>query len=205
MSVQTEFVKNNLLVQNYFRDVQKQYIVKEKSTTGKAELMVVLNNEDNLCIEDYDHSKKCNFFRDDKDLGLNKSVDHVIFQNVSGKCVVHLIEMKTTVGARTWFDIKQKVRTSYLNILALAATLDIDIQKVVVYTTYNENKFDVPDTNPRAKVAPLGIKPIDPQKDEWDKNIIHINLGELRELQHYPVLMQRENGVLTGKLDLTTN
>ena len=131
---------------------------------------------------------------------------HSLIPRADDSWTLLIIEMKTSVGAKVWEDIKKKTRASYLNALAIAAVLDIQIKKVIVYTTFEEEKFsDLPDlTSPYAQKPVLGHYQVDYKKDEWDRNVIYINLGEALRFEHHHIRMNRnEDGSrLEGKYDL---
>lgn len=199
------YIKDNLFIKDYFQNVNDSYILHEYENTGASELTVYLDNKDNLCIEDFDHSKKCYFFIEEKKYGMKKSVDHIVFQNCSGNCTLHLIEMKSAVGYRTWDEVKQKVRSSYLNSLAIATVLGIKVDKVIAHTTYHDLKFSSfhdNNSNPRTYAKPLGEKAYDAKTDEWDKGILRIELGEDIIIDHTSVQMEKTDSGLTGTLFL---
>ena len=138
---------------------------------------------------------------------MQKSVDHVIFQNCSGNCTLHLIEMKKTVGSETFKGVKRKVRSSYLNALAIAVALGITITQTIAYTSFLELKFDTEadtNSNPQIYKPMLGERAIDVKKDEWDKDLMHINLGKTITIRHCPIQMYDSGDGMTGDLDLTS-
>lgn len=193
-----------LLQENYFLPQSNKYVLRENAAEGKSTLEVSLVNE-NYCIEDYDHSKKCGFFVEDGKIGMQKSVDHVLLEKKGeSKWILHLIEMKSSVGNKTWRDIKQKVRTSYLSMEALAAVMGIKVEEIKTYTTYETEKFNSSKetTNPKMIIPPLGEPAIDFKKEEWDKNIIRIKVGEELTFSHREIKMKNIDNVLMGKLDL---
>lgn len=207
MDERIEFVKDNLFLPDYFSDNQTLYDLHERKESGKSVLKVTLNSLDNLCIEDFDNSKKCGFFKQDREFGMQKSVDHVIFQNCSGNCTLHLIEMKKTVGSETFKGVKRKVRSSYLNALAIAVALGITITQTIAYTSFLELKFDTEadtNSNPQIYKPMLGERAIDVKKDEWDKDLMHINLGKTITIRHCPIQMFDSGEEMTGDLDLTS-
>ena len=68
-----------------------------------------------------------------------------------------------------------------------------------------EKFSDLPDlTSPYAQKPVLGRYQEDYKKDEWDRNIIRINLGEALRFEHHHIRMHRnEDGSrLEGKYDL---
>lgn len=199
------YALDTFVEEDYFLSMQNEYHLKEEKDSGKSDLFVKIGN-DNLCIYDFDNKKKCNFLRPDKKFGLQKSVDHMIFEQRPEGWILHMIEMKSSVGNKTWIDIKLKVRASYLNAYALAKVLGIKIQEIYTYTTYEEEKFGtVADTtSPKLFVPPLGKVVVDYKKDEWDKNQITIELGKKITLPHYGIKMERgtDGLVLKGTLVL---
>ena len=137
-----------------------------------------------------------------------KSVDHILFEKIDDGWRLHLIEMKSGVGYKTWLEsIKPKVRTSYLTSLAIADFLGIKISDVVAYTTYSEEKFsdNSNKTNPRTFVPPLGEKVRNPVKDEWEKNQMFLELGEELRIVHKRIKMKKDeqSGVLLGNLEIS--
>ena len=50
----------------------------------------------------------------------------------------------------------------------------------------------------------LGERAIDVKKDEWDKDLMHINLGKTITIRHYPIQMFNSGDGMTGDLDLTS-
>lgn len=199
-----KYVVEELLQKNYVLPQSNKYVLRENAVEGKSTLEVSLS-EENYCIEDYDHSKKCAFFVEDGKIGMQKSVDHVLLEKrADNKWILHLIEMKSSVGNKTWRDIKQKVRTSYLSMEALAAVMGIEVEEIKTYTTYENEKFNSgrETTNPRMIVPPLGEPAIDFKKEEWDKNIIRIKVGDEITFSHKGIKMENIDNVLQGKISL---
>lgn len=199
-----QYAIDNFIMEQYFWDMRHNYHLKEEKDSGKSDLDVTIKN-DNLCIYNFDDKKKCNFLRPDKKRGMQKSVDHILFEQVDDGWRLHLIEMKSSVGYNTWLEsIKPKVRTSYLTSLAIADFLGIKIIDIVAYTTYDEEKFSANSnkTNPRAFVPSLGKKARDPVKDEWEKDQLFLELGEEFKIVHKRIKMNKDErtGVLLGKL-----
>lgn len=76
--------------------------------------------------------------------------------------------MKSTIFDKKWAEVKGKFRASYLLSQAIAAMLEMNIDGVYMYTTYENVHFSKPDTMPSSRRLPLGIPQIKPQ-DEWDE------------------------------------
>ena len=200
-----QWALNQCLLEDYFLNEAQTYTLEEKKDTGRSELQVHIANE-NLCVSDFDSKKKCGFFRQESTFGFQKSVDHIIFEKQDTGWVLHLIEMKSTVGAKTWFSIKAKIRTSYFTALALANVLGITIIKVHTYTTFEEEKFTPKSqtVNPATLHHLTGKLAIDPKSDEWDKEKILINVGTQISFPHKAIKMNRseDNSRLLGALTL---
>lgn len=205
-SKRIQFAIENFIMEEYFLPINSVYYLKEEKDSGKSDLHVTINNT-NLCIYDFDNKKKCNFLRPDGKLGMQKSVDHILFEEYSNKWRVHLIEMKSGVGNKTWLEsIKPKVRTSYLTALSIADFLGIQIADVIAYTTYEDERFQGTqnDANPKVMFPALGVVARHPFNDEWNKDCMYINLGEEKKIQHKKIKMVKNvsTGVLEGALTI---
>lgn len=200
-----KFALDQFIEANYFLNMKNQYHLKEEKDSGKSDLILNISN-DNLCIYNFDDKRKCSFLRLEKKYGMQKSVDHVLFEKVTEGWRLHLIEMKSSVGYSTWQEkIKPKVRTSYFTALAIADFLGIQFCEIIAYTTYENDKFQIAQgTNPRALMPQLGSVARDPFNDEWEKDRIILNIGEDLILAHKKILMTRNvaTGVLEGTLTI---
>ena len=203
MNTRLGYVKDFLFKENIFLGENNTFELHEDDESGKSVLTVIIENGDNLCIENFEKCPKSNIFREEKQLGLKKCCDHIIFQNCNGNYILHLIEMKSSVGYRTFENVKLKVRSSYLNAHMIACALGINIVSTVAYTTYSQLKFDSDaNTNPRAFVVPLGERAYDVKKEEWDRDQIYINLGERVTIPHHPIEMMSNADGLVGRLTI---
>lgn len=201
-----KFALENFIAENYFLKMDNVYHLKEEKDSGKSNLTLMVSNE-NLCIYDFDNKGKCQFLRADKKSGMQKSVDHMIFERCQVDWKLHLIEMKSGVGYKTWIEsIKPKVRTSYFTALAIADFLGIRIREAIAYTTYENDKFG--DMNrladPRTLVPLLGQPARDANRDEWNKDRIILNVDGEFVISHKKIQMHRNpiSGVLEGRLIL---
>lgn len=199
-----QYAIDHFIVDQYFLPMNHLYHLKEEKDSGKSDLNVVISS-DNLCVYDFDHKKKCSFLRLDKKFGMQKSVDHLLYEKIGNDWKLHLIEMKSSVGFKTWLEqIKPKVRTSYFTALAIADFLGIQVSEVTAYTTYAQERFSNADhgTNPRAIIPQLGAAARNPFADEWDKNRMFINIGEEMMIPHKKIKMTKnaKTGVLEGEL-----
>lgn len=201
-----KFALDNFIAEGYFLEAEKMYHLKEEKDSGKSNLTLKIAGE-NLCIYDFDSKGKCGFLRQEKKYGMQKSVDHVIFEKRSNGWKLHLIEMKSGVGYKTWLEsIKPKIRTSYFTALAIAEFLGIQIQGITAYTTYEKDKFEdaVNRADVRTLIPLLGRVARDPNKDEWKKDRIILNVDEELVIPHKRIQMKRNpsTGVLEGELIL---
>lgn len=187
-----QYALDNFIAEKYFDLESGEYLLKEMCDSGKSELKLTITG-DNLCIEDFDSRGKCNFVRADKKIGMNKSVDHLIFRKIENQWELHLIEMKSSIKDSKWIEIKQKFRASYLNAKAIAVFVGITIDKVILYTTYE--KADITGrprgtTELKSYSPKLGEKLID-IKNEWDTGIVELNFGHYEAFQHTKIKMTR--------------
>ena len=201
-----QYALDNFIQSQYFMPMNNSYHLKEEKESGKSDLSVTISN-DNLCIYDFDSKKKCGFVRPEKTIGMNKSVDLVLFEKREEGWRVHLIEMKSSVGCKTWREgIKPKVRTSYLTSLAIGEFLGIKIVDAIAYTTYENEKFEKTENeaNPRAMMPQLGMAARDPVTDEWEKDRIYLNLGKELLISHKRIKMTKNEitGILEGALQI---
>lgn len=100
MNKKTEFIINELLVDNFIEKETNEILLEETEDTGKSSLKIQLKSIDNLSIKNVDKKNtQMNFFQDSKNKSMNKRVDHIIFEQISyDKWKLHLIEMKSSVG-----------------------------------------------------------------------------------------------------------
>ena len=155
------------------------YELLEIDKLGKSRLIVDVGNSENICVRSYDDFPKWRIINNSKKLHMNKCVDHFMFkQNPLGIWELHIFEMKTSVGFKTWNNIKYKLRASYLSIKAIALYLGIIIrdENITVYTTYeNDEKMAISNmTDPKVALPHIGGKAIDVKKDEWDAGFINV-------------------------------
>lgn len=122
MEDRINYALKNFLNDNFHYDSDSStYELLELADEGKSRLTVHVGTEKNICVKNYDKFPKWGIINNSKKLHLSKCVDHFIFkQNQLGIWELHIFEMKTSVGFKTWSDIKYKLRSSYLSIKAIA-------------------------------------------------------------------------------------
>ncbi len=204
-SERTQFALDHLLKKDLFQMHSDHYDLREDDPKGQSILHIGGIGE-NLCIENLDKKVGFNFLNEDPINGMGKQSDHLIFEHINSKWILHIIEMKTTVNDKEWVSIRYKSRTSYLMALSIAVFLGIEITQIHAYTTYEKEKFrsiDQP-TKPLIYKARLGERKPDNKKDEWDAGRLVFQIADNIVLPHTPVKMIRnEKGVLEGSLDIS--
>ena len=169
--MRTQYAIDHFFEESYFDASEDSYELQEQDDRGKS-LLYLENVGENLCVSQFDSKSKCKFLRQNRRYGLQKCSDHILFQHIADDSwTLLIIEMKTSVGAKVWEDIKK----------------------------------NLPDlTSPYAQKPVLGHYQVDYKKDEWDRNVIYINLGEALRFEHHHIRMNRnEDGSrLEGKYDL---
>lgn len=194
-----EFIIKELLTLGFIEHQKSKLILEETEESGKSELCVQLKSEDNLCIANVDRKNtQILFFREEK--SMNKRVDHMIFEHqADDQWKLHLIEMKSRVGAKKWVDIKGKFRASYLLAQAIAGILELSISETVMYTTFERVELRPLDTMPSARRVRSGIS-LTRMEDEWNGKNFCLNFGEKISFLHKPLPMTRGQDGLTGVL-----
>ena len=193
-----DFILSNFVIDDFIEKVNGNVILEETESLGKSKLDIKLPNEKQfLCIKNVDSGQKTDiaFFKTDKDLSLKKRVDHIIFEEVEdNQWNAHLIEMKTSVGVKTWTDIKGKFRASYLMVQGIAAMLEMQLAHIYMYTTY-ETEFLSAGTMPvERRVRTGGVPP----KKEWESGKVQLNFGEILRVDHEKIQMSRQGNELVG-------
>lgn len=199
-----KYAMDNFIVENYFLPMEGSYELKENSESGKSLLVLSIEGV-NICVEEYDNKKRCEFVKVSGKQGMKKCVDHFVLKNNGSEWDLHMIEMKSNVGDKRWVDIKAKMRASYLNIRAICAFLDIKLNDVYTYTTYEKECFNNPENtaDPKAMLPLLGEKATNFKQDEWDKDIINIKIDKTVTWSHKAIKMERDEGnVLQGSLNI---
>lgn len=169
---------------------QSSYLLKETKEEGYTELTVLVDNT-NLCITEFDKTPKWGIINQKKELGLKKFVDNVILTlSDDGTWKAHLIEMKTGMGNGTFENVRAKIRANYYSVKALCVYLGIKLNDddFDVYVTYENMRMP---SDPALMKAPVGKKPSNVIKSEWEKNRIIIKVPDELELPLIPIKMKR--------------
>ena len=177
-----------------------EYCLEENDSNGVSRLTVHIAGR-SLCLQHVDAHPVCGLWQKDKTMGWTKNVDHCIFEQAANGWILHMVEMKTSVGRRTWQEsIKPKFRSSYLNMRALAAILDIPIVETRTYTTYLNDKFEMEAVaNPRIAHPYLGDLQRNPFT-EWRSDRVAVNLGSRVLFPHRRIKMAKKDACLVGEV-----
>lgn len=209
MEDRINYALKNFLNDNFRYDSDSStYELLELADEGKSRLTVHVGTTENICVKNYDSSPKWGIINNSKKIHMSKCVDHFIFKrNQLGIWELHIFEMKTTVGFKTWSNIKYKLRSSYLSIKAIAVYLGIKLsdENITVYTTYeNDKKMRVENTtDPKAMLPRVGDKAIDAKKDEWDAGVINVPVivSESNPYDFYTAIRLRHSKILMHRVD----
>lgn len=202
-----EYAKENFIEDNYFVDKSDVYILEEFKENGKSRLTVNIGSANNICVKNYDNKNRCCFLRKEKKYGMCKCIDHFIIICQNDKWNLYMFEMKTSIGSKSWMDIKEKYRASYLNILALCIFLNIHIDAVYACTTFNKTKFYSAESNPdiSSLKIPLGYSPseLKTSEEEWNADTVKINLGyKTISFIHKKIQMKKDDDYLNGEFNI---
>lgn len=196
-----DFIIEELMSEDFIEYFSKKVNLEEQEESGKTMVEVFSENDTLLVIKNVDKKNtKLYFFRTQKLLSMYKRVDHIIFEKKrDDKWVLHLIEMKSSVSADKWSEIKGKFRASYLLAQGIAAMLDIEICETVLYTTYDKVGFMHSETMPVARRIGTGRRPF---KAEWESGWAELNFGTMLKLRHKAIKVNKEGMCLCGKITL---
>ena len=107
---------------------------------------------------------------------------------------VHVIEMKSSISTKEkWLEIKGKFRASYFLVQVLGAILQMEIQEVRMYTTYEKISFACMPENPVSRRAYVGKAP-ENLMSEWNGEAFSLWFGETCSMPflHIPVQVFRK-------------
>ena len=204
-----QYALEHFIEDGYFLKEASSYLLRETEKGGEGELKLEVFAEANLCIENFDKKKRCEFVRKSKKDGMGTCADHILFKRNNNEWELVIIEMKSQIDEKRLTEIRGKTRSSYLNALAIAAFLGITISNVSVITTYEKDdpiSSAKNTTNPILFKMPLGKAPKNDPIYDWFHNLISIDIGEVtrKEFPHIKLKMERhpETHILVGTLTI---
>ena len=75
-----KYAMDNFIVENYFLPMEGSYELKENSESGKSLLVLSIEGV-NICGEEYDNKKRCEFVKVSGKQGMKKCIDHFVLKN----------------------------------------------------------------------------------------------------------------------------
>ena len=185
----------DFFVKDYFEISDQQFTLSEMNQNGRADVTVRVTNPA-LYIGQFDTKKKCSFLK------LQKCADHAIIIKNQDNWELHIIEIKTSVGFRTWIDtIKPQLKSAMLHCRAIAGCLELNINRIVYYTAFENEKFGSNSPNvvvfkqPLGEFAPNAL-------DEWNNDKIYFRFEKWEKFDHKKIQLQRdeESGILIASM-----
>lgn len=113
-----------------------QLHLKEKKEDGAADLTL---NLENPCILFRDLEKrKLAYFKN------KKCADYVLYEQKGEEWIVHIFELKKSVGEATWKEMKEQFAGAMQNALAIAGFLGIhvEVDRMRIYSVYRNDKIN---------------------------------------------------------------
>ncbi len=193
-----EDVKKRLeLLERYSVIISDQQLqLTEKEKQGSASLQLQLRYP---CILFCGlEKKKLQYFKN------QKCSDYVMFEYKKNRWLLHVFELKRSVGISEWEHIKKQFLGALQNALALAGVLhiEIDLNDVYVYTVYRNDKINhLANTVKERLRMHERDKSIQKETDDWNKNELVVEFLGRRLLVHQKIKLDIGSGV--GSFNLT--
>lgn len=174
---------------------QKMHLT-EKEKQGAASLQLILRYP---CILFCGlEKKKLQYFKN------QKCSDYVMFEYVKSRWLLHIFELKRSVGTSEWEHIKEQFLGALQNALALAGVLHIEmnLNDVYVYTVYRNDKI-----NHLANTVKERLRMHDRDKNrpketsDWNKKELEVDFLGKHLLIHQKIKLDIESG--EGSFPLT--
>ncbi len=167
----------------------RQMQLTEKEEQGAASLKLILQYP---CILFCGlEKKKLQYFKN------QKCSDYVLFEFAKDHWLLHIFELKRSVGVSEWERIKKQFLGALQNALALAGVLHIemDLNDVYVYTVYRNDKI-----NHMANTVKARLRMHEPnrfmQKETggWNEKELAVDFLGRRSLVHQKIKLDIESG-----------
>lgn len=186
----------DLLESGLVKTSKQEMHLTEKTEEGSADLTLHLNN---ACILFSDlENKKLGYFRN------KKCADYIVYENRASGWILHVFELKRSVGQKEWLAMKEQFKGAIQNALAIAGVLGISIElaQVRIYSVFRNDKL-----NDYANTARLHSKLHETTRgnlpadcEDWDKESAKLDFLDQEWYTHSKVRLDVENG--TGSLVL---
>lgn len=167
--------------------------LKENSKEGFVDLTLRLQNK---CIvfKDLEH-RKLEYFEN------KKCADYLMYEQKGGQWLVHIFELKRSVGESEWGKIKLQFKGAMQNALAIAGFLDItvDLEGIYVYTVYRNDKLNhfADPVRLRCQMYRKGKRNIPEECKDWNGAEAELDFLGKKGFAHKKISLDVENG--TGK------
>lgn len=183
----------DLLDNNLVKVSSENLHIIEKKSGGEADLTVNLQNPSILFekLED----KKLGYF-------VNKCcADNVLFEYKNEKWILHIFELKRSVGKSEWGKIKSQFRGALQNAFTLCGLLDIVMQvdDIHVYTVYRNDKLNnyANSVKQRIQMHEKEDPELAEARKEWNTNQISLDVAEVYSCKHTKIKLDVETGEAT--------
>lgn len=191
LSNELKYRIDELFVDNFFEKDFMKFEFEESSKGGEMKLNITTNNF-SLGITGLDDSAKKSSNKMSKPksnfLKLKNCADHIVFEFVeTNKCILHIFEMKASIGAKKWVDpVKKQFKGAYLQCCSIAACLGVTIEKTIFYIVYVNDRFYSEnvntETDPKTLYAEHGKWRPKPQ-DEWKDSEVFLNFSKYKKFK----------------------
>lgn len=123
-------IHNSIYVQHHSNVIE----IEEKSNDGEAILEFIFHSS-NPNIAYYEIKAEHKKFLE-KLVGNNKCCDGILLRIENEKADIFLIELKSTMGAKTWEKVQKQFRGAALVAMAFCAILGAEVNSLSLYTAY---------------------------------------------------------------------
>jgi hypothetical protein len=124
----------NEIDKTFIEESTEIFILEETEKEGKAKILLSLSNYSLLC-KNID-KQKFNWLKQ------KKCADYIIMEKKNEEWILHIFEFKKTVTKEKWvMDIYEQFKGAYPRALSIAAFLQINICKVIVYSCYRDEEI----------------------------------------------------------------
>lgn len=180
-----DLLENNLVLTS-----DSQLHLQEKSEQGIADLTLHLQNP---CIlfKDLEH-KKLEYFQN------KKCADYVLYEQKAGNWMVHIFELKRTVGEKHWLNMKEQFKGAMQNALAIAGFLgiEVDMDNIYVYSAYRNDKLK--DYSNPAKLRFQMHQPkcsgMSKECEDWNEKEVVLDFLDKEKFVHHKIPLDIEDG-----------
>lgn len=180
----------NLLDKNVVKMSSEQLHIIETKKDRKADLIINLQNPSILFekLED----KKLGYF-------INHCcADNVLLEYKDKKWILHIFELKRSVGITEWDKIKEQFKGALQNAFALSGLLDIQMQmeEIKVYTVYRNDKLNQQTNSVKQRMEMYEKKDLRTviARNEWNAENVLLEVDKKYICKHTKIKLDVETG-----------